>query len=407
MSHQAKQSTKHLNMPSWLPYLYKLGHSEEVAAKHVRQRSNVRVPLCCNSPLATGQTSAWQKNHQCCVSVCCGSVWIPPPPPSTSPHPPPALQQHHVVHIIFVTHKISVCRSKIFLAWQTHLCHDKSFVTSLFSSRQKTFFGHDKYVFVTTKICLSQQQFCCDKHTFVATRDMFCHDKHVFVVTKLLSWQKWSLWQLLPMIVTGQNSAWQKSTLWLWICMTPPPPPSRGILQLQVRTQNDKNHQHWLWSVRIPPPPPPPPTPGPSPAAISCSYRSDLSGLSESCYPATIWWQSDLSIMPPPWLRLCLLVGWLRCRFTTFRPQHNISTVAEGLSKSCFPARLLQSNSSTIYYIYNSIYILRVHINWLVPVFLLPQINIYPKTNQQPVRRTGFYFVWPVLKKKHTLKRKR
>ena len=41
-----------------------------------------------------------------------------------------------------------------------------------------------------SKICLSRQKFCLDKHTFVATEDMFCHNKHVFVATKLLSQQK-------------------------------------------------------------------------------------------------------------------------------------------------------------------------------------------------------------------------
>ena len=45
---------------------------------------------------------------------------------------------------------------------------------------------------VVTKICLSQQKFCHDKHTFVATKDVFCH--------KLLSRQKWYLWHLPPMI---------------------------------------------------------------------------------------------------------------------------------------------------------------------------------------------------------------
>ena len=31
-------------------------------------------------------------------------------------------------------------------------------------------------------IILSQQKFCCGKHTFVMMKDMFCHDKHIFVV---------------------------------------------------------------------------------------------------------------------------------------------------------------------------------------------------------------------------------
>ena len=46
-----------------------------------------------------------------------------------------------------------------------------------------------KYV----RISLSRQTcFCCDKHTFIATKDVFCHDKHV--CWRLL-WQKSYLWQ--------------------------------------------------------------------------------------------------------------------------------------------------------------------------------------------------------------------
>ena len=33
--------------------------------------------------------------------------------------------------------------------------------------------------------CTSRQHFCCDKRTFVATKDLFCCDKHVFVATKI------------------------------------------------------------------------------------------------------------------------------------------------------------------------------------------------------------------------------
>ena len=42
-------------------------------------------------------------------------------------------------------------------------------------------------IFVATKVCLPRQKYvCCDKHTFVATKDMFYHDKHVFVATKMI-----------------------------------------------------------------------------------------------------------------------------------------------------------------------------------------------------------------------------
>ena len=106
-----------------------------------------------------------------------------------------------------------------------HFCHDKFFVvTSTCLLRENTSFVRtkvslpgqnvcqQKIMFVMTKYCcrnkvntcLSWQKFCCDKHTFVKTKDVFCHDKHVSVATKVsllqqnLSRQKWYLWQLLP-----------------------------------------------------------------------------------------------------------------------------------------------------------------------------------------------------------------
>ena len=101
----------------------------------------------------------------------------------------------------------------------TNICHDKhNVVATILLLSQKHAFCCDKYVFVATKICLSRQNFChdkhlfvvtniilswqnicCDKHIFVMTKDVFCHDKHTSVGTKLLSRQKWYLWQLPPM----------------------------------------------------------------------------------------------------------------------------------------------------------------------------------------------------------------
>ena len=57
-------------------------------------------------------------------------------------------------------------------------------------SCHKYHFCRDKNTsFVPTKVCLLQQNFCCDKHNFVITKVLLqqayvCHDKHVFVVTK-------------------------------------------------------------------------------------------------------------------------------------------------------------------------------------------------------------------------------
>ena len=101
----------------------------------------------------------------------------------------------------FCPDKIMFCHDKIFLSWQTQkLCHDKhTFVVT------KDEFCHDKHVYcykrisVVTKFRLRQNYVCRDK-TFVTTKYVFCHDKHMFVTIKLLLQQKWYLWQLLPMI---------------------------------------------------------------------------------------------------------------------------------------------------------------------------------------------------------------
>ena len=112
-----------------------------------------------------------------------------------------------------------------YLSWQKYACCNKTFVmTKLCLSWQ---------IFVTTNVLL-WQMFCCDHHTFVTTNNLFCHDKHmfvmtskwpvvswqthvclnkhVFVATKPLSWQKWYLWLLLPMIVFIH-------IFWLFLCM--------------------------------------------------------------------------------------------------------------------------------------------------------------------------------------------
>ena len=91
-----------------------------------------------------------------------------------------------------------------------HSCHWQELPQVSFLSWQKTCFVRIKLLswqmwvccnksFVATKICLSRQKFCRDKHTFVATEDVFCgtntclsrqnfcRDKHilVFVVTNV------------------------------------------------------------------------------------------------------------------------------------------------------------------------------------------------------------------------------
>ena len=92
---------------------------------------------------------------------------------------------------IFVATNIISSQQTCLLSWQKNTCHVQTFVaTKLCLSQQK---------FCCDKIFLSWQNFCRDKHTFVMTKDMFCCD--VFIATKLLSRQKWYLWQLPPVIV--------------------------------------------------------------------------------------------------------------------------------------------------------------------------------------------------------------
>ena len=104
------------------------------------------------------------------------------------------------------------------MAWVLSLAWDGlSSITG--GSCHKYHFCRDKS-FVMTKLCLSGQRFCRNKHAFVTTKDVFCCDKsklvqQIFVATNIfLSWQKtcfvktnmffsrqkWCLWQLLPMI---------------------------------------------------------------------------------------------------------------------------------------------------------------------------------------------------------------
>ena len=82
--------------------------------------------------------------------------------------------------------------SKIYEAGHIHLntgvCHWRELL-------QVSFLSWQNGSFVTTKVCLSWQNFCCKKHIFVATntvlsRQNFCCDKLIFIVTNMCSsWQ--------------------------------------------------------------------------------------------------------------------------------------------------------------------------------------------------------------------------
>ena len=100
-------------------------------------------------------------------------------------------------------HKYHICRDKVLLqqahvracrdntrllSKQKHACHNKTFVTTKYFCFNKTFVATNIILsqrFVTTNTCLSQQN-----TSFVATK----------LCKYLLSWQKWYLWQLPPMI---------------------------------------------------------------------------------------------------------------------------------------------------------------------------------------------------------------
>ena len=102
------------------------------------------------------------------------------------------LQQNfcHDKHLLRQTHVVT----KTFLLLRQTLCHNKTFVTtSILLSRQKM-------CLLWQKICLSQQKYFCRDKRHV----LLC--KHALVMTKLLSQQKWCMWQLPPMTVTSQTT---------------------------------------------------------------------------------------------------------------------------------------------------------------------------------------------------------
>ena len=62
-------------------------------------------------------------------------------------------------------------------ATTNHFCCDKSVLvmTKLLLPQ----------IFIAVNTCLSQQKFCCDQHTFLATKDVFCHEKIMFVTINI------------------------------------------------------------------------------------------------------------------------------------------------------------------------------------------------------------------------------
>ena len=154
----------------------------------------------------------------------------------------PFLSRQNFCRYKYASARTNTSQKLICLLRQNYVCY---FVATKLLSWQ---------IFVATNTCLSNQKFCHNKHTFVMTKDVFCHDKHVlvmtkvslsrqkvcrdkrvccnkylssfvttsihlsqqkpyaFVMTKLLLWQKWYLWQLLPMTRMKLNElSWQES----------------------------------------------------------------------------------------------------------------------------------------------------------------------------------------------------
>ena len=114
-------------------------------------------------------------------------------------------------------HEKIVCGDKTFVATNTFVA--TSFVTtSIFYFMTKDMFCYDKYnvcchksILVVTKV-LSQHNYVCHGKclswqvlSWQNMTKIFCHDKRNFFTTKLLSQQKWYLWQLPP--VTSMNKS--------------------------------------------------------------------------------------------------------------------------------------------------------------------------------------------------------
>ena len=98
-----------------------------------------------------------------------------------------------------------------FLSWQTRVtkhifCCNKSVLFVKKNCGDKIMFVVTKLllrqIFVPTNMCLLRQKYICHNKTFVTTSILSSQQKtwFVFVATKILSRQKWYLWQRPAMI---------------------------------------------------------------------------------------------------------------------------------------------------------------------------------------------------------------
>ena len=81
----------------------------------------------------------------------------------------------------------NVCRDTYFCRNKRRVCvfRNKSMLVATKVLSRQTRVCRGKKKIVVTNIAFSRQNFCQNKHTFVATKDEFCRDKHVFVATKM------------------------------------------------------------------------------------------------------------------------------------------------------------------------------------------------------------------------------
>ena len=80
----------------------------------------------------------------------------------------------------FVATKVSLfCRnkSKLVLLQQNEVLRRQIFVVTDMFVTTKDVFCYNKGKFVAIKLLLQQNYVCCDKHAFVATKDMFVASK--------------------------------------------------------------------------------------------------------------------------------------------------------------------------------------------------------------------------------------
>ena len=113
---------------------------------------------------------------------------------------------------VFVMTKV-VSQQAYFCHSKRYFCHDKHnnksmlVMTNLLSWQNYVCCGKhlswQKYFVVTIFFCnrsFVMTYFFCNKRCVLSWQTCVCCDKHMFATTKLLSWQKWHLWQPLLMI---------------------------------------------------------------------------------------------------------------------------------------------------------------------------------------------------------------